>query len=87
MPYTDIRAVIVSPLAAAEITKDLLQNVLTQLGHTDPLMAVKKVSRWIPIGIPAATGLSLTITYRVLNFILKQLTDDAQFVFEKTLGL
>uniref|UniRef100_A0A3B4HAZ4 IRG-type G domain-containing protein n=1 Tax=Pundamilia nyererei TaxID=303518 RepID=A0A3B4HAZ4_9CICH len=84
VPYADLRAVITSPLAAAEITTELLLKVMTQVGCTASLMAAEEVSRFIPfIGIPIAMGLSFTTTYKILNVILNQLADDAQRVFEK----
>ncbi|XP_063353860.1 interferon-inducible GTPase 5-like [Pelmatolapia mariae] len=86
VPYTDLRAVIISPLAAAEITKDLLLKVIAQLAGTVALIAAEEATRWIPfIGIPVAMGLSFTTTYKVLNLLLEKLADDAQRVFERTL--
>uniref|UniRef100_A0A3Q2W4N1 IRG-type G domain-containing protein n=1 Tax=Haplochromis burtoni TaxID=8153 RepID=A0A3Q2W4N1_HAPBU len=86
VPYADLCAVIISPLAAAEITKDLLLRVMTQLAGTVVLIAAEEATRWIPvIGIPVAMGLSFTTTYKVLNLLLEKLADDAQRVFERTL--
>ncbi|XP_063353858.1 interferon-inducible GTPase 5-like [Pelmatolapia mariae] len=85
--YTDLHAVIISPLAAAEITKELLQKVMTQVGRTASLIAAEEAFRFIPfIGIPVAMGLSFTTTYKVLNVILSELAEDAEKVFEKALG-
>ncbi|XP_003460006.1 interferon-inducible GTPase 5-like [Oreochromis niloticus] len=86
VPYADLCAVIISPLAAAEITKDLLLKVIAQLAGTVALIAAEEATRWIPfIGIPVAMGLSFTTTYKVLNLLLEKLADDAQRVFERTL--
>lgn len=61
VPYSYLRAVIISPLTAAEITKKLLQKVMTQLGCVATLIVAEEASRFIPfIGIPAAMRLSFT---------------------------
>ncbi|XP_024655593.2 interferon-inducible GTPase 5-like [Maylandia zebra] len=87
VPYADLRSVIISPLAAAEITTGFLLKVIVQLGSVAALIAAVEVSRWIPIiGIPIAMGLSLTTTYKILNLILEELAEDAQRVFERALG-
>ncbi|XP_005755123.1 interferon-inducible GTPase 5-like, partial [Pundamilia nyererei] len=86
VPYADLRAVIISPLAAVEISIHLLIKVIVQLGSVAALMAAEEVFRWIPIiGIPIAMGLSFTTTYRILNLFLDKLADDAQRVFERAL--
>ncbi|XP_031594799.2 interferon-inducible GTPase 5-like [Oreochromis aureus] len=88
VPYADLRAVIVSPLAAVKISKELLLKVLSQIAGAATFMALEEVSRFIPIvGIPLAMVFSFTTTYRLLNFILNQLAEDAQKVFKKALGL
>ncbi|XP_076733710.1 interferon-inducible GTPase 5-like isoform X2 [Maylandia zebra] len=88
VPYADLQAVIFSPLAAAEITKELLLKVIVQLGSVATLIAAEEVSRFIPfIGIPIAMGLSSITTYNILNLILDKLADDAQKLFEMTLNL
>ncbi|XP_063353852.1 interferon-inducible GTPase 5-like [Pelmatolapia mariae] len=87
VPYADLCAVIISQLAAAEITTELLLKVLTQVEHTATLIAAEEASRFIPIvGIPVAMGLSFITTYKVLNVILSELAEDAEKVFEKALG-
>ncbi|XP_035767875.1 uncharacterized protein LOC102786383 [Neolamprologus brichardi] len=88
VPYADLCAVIISPLAAAQITEELLLKVMTQVGHTAALTAAEEASRFIPfIGIPVAMSLSFSTTYKILNVILSELAEDAQRVFEKALGL
>ncbi|XP_030278612.1 interferon-inducible GTPase 5-like [Sparus aurata] len=83
---SDLTAVLTSPLAAIEITADLMLSVLSQCASTIFLLAAEEGSRFIPIlGIPAAMILSFTTTYRMLNLILNKLADDAQRVFEKAL--
>lgn len=58
VPYTDLCAVITSPLAAAEITTELLLKVMTQLVGVVKLIAAEEVSRLtLTAGIPAAMGL------------------------------
>ncbi|XP_036961231.1 interferon-inducible GTPase 5-like [Acanthopagrus latus] len=87
VPFKDFMASILSPLAATKITPDLIIKVLTQCASAAALMAAEEGSRFIPfLGIPAAMALSFTTTYRMLNFILNELADDAQRVFEKALG-
>ncbi|XP_076733711.1 interferon-inducible GTPase 5-like [Maylandia zebra] len=87
VPYADLCAVIISPLAAVEITKKLLLTVIAQLGAVAALIAAEEVLRWIPfIGILVSAGLSGTTTYKILKLILDKLADDAQRVFERALG-
>ncbi|XP_006800673.1 interferon-inducible GTPase 5-like [Neolamprologus brichardi] len=87
VPYTALRAVIISPLAAAEITKELLFKVMTHVSSFATLIVAEEASRFIPfIGIPAAMVLSFTTTYKFLNVILSELAEDAEKVFEKALG-
>ncbi|XP_063352896.1 interferon-inducible GTPase 5-like [Pelmatolapia mariae] len=84
--YADLRAVIISPLAAAEIRIQLFLKVIVQLGSVAALIVAEEVSRFIPfIGIPAAAGLSFTTTYRILKLILDKLAEDALRVFERAL--
>ncbi|XP_005755989.1 interferon-inducible GTPase 5-like, partial [Pundamilia nyererei] len=84
VPYADLRAVIISPLAAVEITAGLLIKVLTQVGRTATLIVAEEASRFVPIvGIPLAMGFSFGTTYTILKSILNQLADDAQKVFER----
>ncbi|XP_035772059.1 interferon-inducible GTPase 5-like [Neolamprologus brichardi] len=86
VPYADLCAVIISPLAAAEITTELLLKVMTQVGRTAALIAAEEASRFIPfIEIPVAMGLSFITTYKVLNVVLSELAEDAEKVFEKAL--
>uniref|UniRef100_A0A3B4ETL0 IRG-type G domain-containing protein n=1 Tax=Pundamilia nyererei TaxID=303518 RepID=A0A3B4ETL0_9CICH len=90
VPYADLCAVIISPLAAANITTELLLKVIAQLESVAALIAAEKVFRWIPfIGIPIAMGLSSTKTIKdqILNLILDKLTEDAQRVFKKLINV
>ncbi|XP_008304174.1 interferon-inducible GTPase 5-like [Stegastes partitus] len=88
VPYGDLHAVIKSPLALKDINVDLLLKLMTQMTNTGVLMAVEEGSRFIPLlGIPVAMGLSFTVTYRTLSVFLNTLAEDAQRVFEKSLGL
>uniref|UniRef100_A0A3Q2W0B8 IRG-type G domain-containing protein n=1 Tax=Haplochromis burtoni TaxID=8153 RepID=A0A3Q2W0B8_HAPBU len=69
----ELHAVLKSPLAAKNITNDLV---------------LKEGSRFIPLfGIPLAMSVSFVTTYRALRFFLNMLADDAQSVFKKALGL
>ncbi|XP_005754670.1 interferon-inducible GTPase 5-like [Pundamilia nyererei] len=87
VPYAALCDVIISPLAAAKITKELLLKVIAQLGSVAALIVAEEVSRWIPfIGILVSAGLSFTTTYKILKLILDKLADDAQRVFERALG-
>ncbi|CAI5657034.1 unnamed protein product [Oreochromis niloticus] len=82
VPYADLCAVINSPLAAAEITKELVQQAMTKVKHR----AAQEVSRCIPIiGIPLAMVFSFHKTCEFLNLIIDQLADDAQRVFKRAL--
>ncbi|XP_030279957.1 interferon-inducible GTPase 5-like [Sparus aurata] len=85
--FTDLMAVITSPLATIEITVERIFKVFSHCASSAALMAAEEGARFIPlIGIPAAMGLSFTTTYRMLNFILDKLADDAQKVFKKALN-
>ncbi|XP_053191175.1 interferon-inducible GTPase 5-like [Scomber japonicus] len=88
VPLDDLRAVMISPLAAKKITADLVMKLLSQCITTASLMAVEEWSRFIPIfGIPAAMCISFACTYKILNTFLNMLAIDAQRVFTKALGL
>ncbi|XP_042076743.1 interferon-inducible GTPase 5 [Haplochromis burtoni] len=84
----ELHAVLKSPLAAKNITNDLVLKVLSHLTGTTALMAAEEGSRFIPLfGIPLAMSVSFVTTYRALRFFLNMLADDAQSVFKKALGL
>lgn len=84
--FTDLCAVTKSPLVAAEITTELLLRMLPQLTAITALMAVEEVARWIPIvGTVASAGLSFAATYKVLNYFLDTLVEDASSVFKRSL--
>ncbi|XP_038585467.1 interferon-inducible GTPase 5-like [Micropterus salmoides] len=88
VPLNDLRAVMKSPLAAKEITKDLIMKLMSLSAGEIALMAAEEGSRFIPLlGIPAAMGLSFISTYRALSTFLNMLAEDAQRVFTKALGL
>ncbi|XP_031177103.2 T-cell-specific guanine nucleotide triphosphate-binding protein 2-like, partial [Sander lucioperca] len=88
VPFDDLIAVIISQLAATEITSDLLLKVIGQQSGSALLMAAEEVSRFIPIlGIPVAMTLSFKSTYNILKIILNMLAEDAQSVFKRALGL
>uniref|UniRef100_UPI0037E7B375 interferon-inducible GTPase 5-like n=1 Tax=Semicossyphus pulcher TaxID=241346 RepID=UPI0037E7B375 len=84
----DLRAVMTSPLALQEISKDLIIKLLLMSAAAVALMAAEEGSRYIPVfGIPLAMGLSFTSTYSALSTFLNMLADDAQRVFKRALGL
>lgn len=84
----ELHAVLKSPLAAKNITNDLVLKVLSHLTGTTALMAAEEGSRFIPLfGLPVAMSLSFVTTYRALSFFLNMLADDAQSVFKRALGL
>ncbi|XP_059209117.1 interferon-inducible GTPase 5-like [Centropristis striata] len=88
VPLDDLMKIIVSPLAAKKITRDLVLKALLPFGNAAKLMAAEEVSRFIPIfGIPVAMVSSFVSTYSMLNTILNMLAEDAQRVFELALGL
>uniref|UniRef100_A0A3P9DSG9 Interferon-inducible GTPase 5-like n=1 Tax=Maylandia zebra TaxID=106582 RepID=A0A3P9DSG9_9CICH len=88
VPYTDLFAVIKSPLAKGEINKELILKILTQLACTAALLAAEEGFRWIPvIGILASIGLSFTFTNKALNHFLDTLAEDAETVFKRALNL
>uniref|UniRef100_A0A3B4YYZ0 Interferon-inducible GTPase 5-like n=1 Tax=Stegastes partitus TaxID=144197 RepID=A0A3B4YYZ0_9TELE len=88
VPYENLVAVIKSPLALKDINVDLLLKVTSQMTVAGVSMGAAEASRFIPLlGIPIAMGLSFTATYKTLSFFLNTLAEDAQRVFEKSLGL
>ncbi|XP_059209441.1 uncharacterized protein LOC131988339 [Centropristis striata] len=88
VPLDDLMKIIVSPLAAKKITRDLVLKALLPFGNAAKLMAAEEASRFIPIfGIPAAMGLSFVSTYRILNTFLDMLAEDAQRVFKLALDI
>ncbi|XP_008304974.1 interferon-inducible GTPase 5-like, partial [Stegastes partitus] len=88
VPYENLVAVIKSPLALKEINVDLLLKVIAQMTVTGVLMAAEEVCRFIPLlGISIAMALSFTATYKTLSYFLNTVAEDAQRVFEKSLGL
>ncbi|XP_076733978.1 interferon-inducible GTPase 5-like [Maylandia zebra] len=86
--YTDLCAVINSPLATNTITTDLILNELTTLPSTAKIMRADNVCRFIPLfGSLLTAGFSFTITSRALQFFLSELADDAERVFRRALSL
>ncbi|KAM9340820.1 interferon-inducible GTPase 5-like [Symphorus nematophorus] len=87
VPLEDLKAVIKSPLALQKITTDLILNLLSQYAATATLVAAEEGAKFIPIfGIPAAMILSFMTTYRALSTFLNKLAEDAQSVFERSVG-
>ncbi|XP_069016559.1 interferon-inducible GTPase 5-like [Embiotoca jacksoni] len=88
VPLSDLMAVIKSPLAAVEITSDLIVKMLTTFTITSLSMMAEEGLKYIPLlGIPVAAIISFTTTYKGLSMFLNTFTDDAQRVFNKALGL
>ncbi|XP_042372976.1 interferon-inducible GTPase 5-like [Plectropomus leopardus] len=88
VPLDDLRDIIVSSLAAVDITPELVLRLLAEVGGAATLLAAEEVCRFIPIlGIPASMALSFTFTYRALKTFLNMLAEDAQRVLERALGL
>uniref|UniRef100_A0A8C6WW92 IRG-type G domain-containing protein n=1 Tax=Neogobius melanostomus TaxID=47308 RepID=A0A8C6WW92_9GOBI len=84
----DLKAEIKSPLAGAEITKDLIIKCLVSSAPVITEMAIEEGVRFVPIiGTFVAMGLSGDTTYKALNYILNSLTEDAQQVFKRSVGL
>ncbi|XP_063353853.2 interferon-inducible GTPase 5-like [Pelmatolapia mariae] len=83
VPYTDLFAVIKSKLAAVQITKELILELFCTFADIAALMVAEEASRWISIfGIVPAMCFSFTATYKVLNYFLDALAEDAVRVFE-----
>ncbi|XP_017287208.1 interferon-inducible GTPase 5-like [Kryptolebias marmoratus] len=88
VPYDDLIQVILSPLAAVEITPAVIMKVLGQMAGVGVLIAGEKADRFISvIVIPAAMALSSAGTYKALSHILNVLADSADRVFKRALGL
>nr|XP_024657199.1 interferon-inducible GTPase 5-like [Maylandia zebra] len=86
--YTDLCAVINSPLATNTITTDLILDELTTLPSTAKIMRADNVCRFIPLfGSLLTAGFSFTISSRALQFFLSELADDAERVFRRALNL
>lgn len=86
LSYSDLCAVIESPLAAAEITETLLLEVLNQLGETSEL----RFALYIIGFIESVAGSIPRRCYRVMEkampIILRELANDAQRVFQRVLA-
>uniref|UniRef100_A0A3Q1I9N6 IRG-type G domain-containing protein n=1 Tax=Anabas testudineus TaxID=64144 RepID=A0A3Q1I9N6_ANATE len=81
VPLEALLDVIISPLAAKEITVDLVMKLLSQTASTVVCMAAEELSRFIPfLGIPLSMSFSVATTYRGLKMFLNMLADDAQRV-------
>uniref|UniRef100_UPI003AABB2C5 interferon-inducible GTPase 5-like n=1 Tax=Centroberyx gerrardi TaxID=166262 RepID=UPI003AABB2C5 len=88
LPLNDIRAVMTSPLAATEISKELIIKVISMSAGELALMAAEEGLRFIPlIGTVAAMTASYISTYNILSTCLNMLAEDAQKVLKKALGL
>ncbi|XP_047466202.1 interferon-inducible GTPase 5-like [Mugil cephalus] len=88
VPFKDLMAVIISPVATTKVTSDLILKVITSFSTTAVLMAAEEVSRFIPIfGIPASVALSFITTKIILNNILSMLAEDAENVFKRALKM
>ncbi|XP_040915907.1 interferon-inducible GTPase 5-like [Toxotes jaculatrix] len=88
LTLADLRAEMTSPLAATEITKELITSILHSFTSLKSLMKAEEGSRYIPLfGIPAAMTCSFIFSYNALNTFLNMLADDAQRVFTRALGL
>ena len=84
----DLKAVMTSPLGTNIINKELIIKLLCLSASQAVLMAAEEGSRFIPLfGIPLAMTASFCFTYRALNTFLDMITEDAQRVFKKALGL
>ncbi|KAK9519804.1 hypothetical protein VZT92_022509 [Zoarces viviparus] len=86
-PLNDLKAVMKSPFAGIEISKELIIKLLSTSMVSVALMAAEEGIRFIPFLIPAAMGVSYLCTYRALNTFLTMIAEDAQRMFTKALGL
>ncbi|XP_068194777.1 interferon-inducible GTPase 5-like [Antennarius striatus] len=88
VPLSDLKSVLTSPLASQNITPDLISELLFQCVDTAALPAVEEGFAFIPvIGTAVAATPSYNVTEKALQTFLDMLADDAQRVFNKTLGL
>ncbi|KAM4541993.1 interferon-inducible GTPase 5-like isoform 2-T3 [Odontesthes bonariensis] len=86
--FEDLKSVIRSPLAGAEITGDLILKVLGQVTFITASTAAEEGFKFIPVlGTIVAMSLSSVTTYRVLSYFLDMLAEDSQRVFKRALGL
>ena len=85
LPVDDLKALMTSPLAGNEITKELIIKLLSLSVFQATLLAVEEGSRFL--GFPVAMACSFTSTYKALNTFLNMLAEDAQRVFTRALGL
>lgn len=86
IPYDELKAVLMSKLAAENITKDVIMKVVLQLSTRVALMAAEEVCRFIPIvGTPISMALSSVTTYKLLKLFLDLLVEDAQRVSDRVL--
>lgn len=86
---TELIKVTKSPLAAVEITPYLIRKSLDQLKESaNASIFFEEWIRFIPvIGIPSAMRSSYRKVYKELNLFLNMLSEDAERVFNRALGL
>lgn len=84
LSYSDLCAVIKSPLAAAEITEKLPLKVLNQVGVTSELRFALSMINFVVGSIPR--GRCYRVMEKAMPIILRELADDAQRVFQRVLA-
>ncbi|KAL4008366.1 hypothetical protein ACER0C_002218 [Sarotherodon galilaeus] len=87
LSYSDLCAVIESPLAAAKITETLLLEVLNQLGETSELRFVLSIINFVESVVGSIPrGRCYGVMEKAMPIILRELADDAQRVFQRVLA-
>ncbi|XP_005942197.1 interferon-inducible GTPase 5-like [Haplochromis burtoni] len=87
LSYSDLCAVIKSPLAAAEITEKLLLKVLNQVGVTSELRFELSMINFLESVVGSIPrGRCYRVMEKAMPIILRELADDAQRVFQRVLA-
>ncbi|XP_039905635.1 interferon-inducible GTPase 5-like [Simochromis diagramma] len=87
LSYSDLCAVIKSPLAAAEITEKLLLKVLNQVGVTSELCFELSMINFVESVVGSIPrGRCYRVMEKAMPIILRELADDAQRVFQRVLA-
>lgn len=86
LSYSDLCAIIKSPLAAAEITEKLLLKV-NQVGVTSELRFALSMINFVESVVGSIPrGRCYRVMEKAMPIILRELADDAQRVFQRVLA-
>lgn len=86
--FEDLKAVIRSPLAATQITRDLVLSEFMKLSDVAEQTTAAGILKYIPIvGTIAAMTISFKLVFEALNHFVEALAEDAHNVFKRALNI